>query len=81
MKHNYENKPLTDRQKRSLRRAVKKAERFTRLAREAWGDVGAKLDKIGSSDHSQCCPLGGMSTGARHGFSGTYPCPCGWESP
>lgn len=72
-------KRLSTREKQELLPLVNEAQNFSKLASESWRAVGKKLDEFNSKNHSQCCPVGGMSVAARNGFSGTSPCPCGWE--
>lgn len=76
-RHDSGRKPLTKAEQRKLRARVNKAQLLATKARAAWQLVGETLDAIGSHGHSQCCPVGGMWAGARNGFSGTSPCPCG----
>lgn len=72
---------LTVREKQDLAPLVKAAQHHDAQSCAKWNEVGAMLDRLQSHGHSQCCPIGGMRAGARSGFSGVMPCPCGWDQP
>jgi hypothetical protein len=78
---NKQIKRLSVREKQDLRPVVEAAQYRDEQSRAIWLKVGELLDKFESRGHSQCCPLGGVRTGARSSYSGETPCPCGWDSP
>lgn len=51
---------LSTRERQALQPHVEAAQRFTESARLTWKDVGVLLDEFKSSNHSQCCPIGGV---------------------